>query len=222
MANLIAITICPDREFSFEQLSCIYSRQVPVETPLILEGQYIRLEPLTLDYLDPLTAIGLDPELWRWTTTRMCSREDLRAYIETALEWQRQGSALPFATTEKKSGEVIGSTRFANIDKTNRRMEIGWTWLAPKWQRTAANTEAKYLMLKHAFEVQGCIRVEFKTNVKNEKSRAALVRLGAKEEGIFRNHYIMPDGSLRDSVYYSILDREWPEVKAVLEKKLVA
>lgn len=193
-----------------------------LDTPLILEGQYIRLEPLTLDHLDRLTAIGLDPELWRWTTTRMRSREDMRAYIETALEWQRQGSAWPFATAENKSGEVIGSTRFANIDKTNRRMEIGWTWLALKWQRTVANTEAKYLMLKYAFEEQRCIRVEFKTHVKNEKSRAALVRLGAKEEGIFRNHYIMPDGSLRDSVYYSILDREWPELKAVLEKKLLA
>ena len=161
--------------------------------------------------------MGLDEELWRWIPQPVRTPEEMRAYIETALRWQAEGTALPFATIGKAAGLAIGSTRFGNIDRANRRAEIGWTWLGLKWQRTAANSEAKYLMLRHAFETLGCVRVEFKTDSLNERSRAALLRIGAKEEGILRNHMITSSGRLRHSVYYSIIGSEWPAVKAHLE-----
>jgi RimJ/RimL family protein N-acetyltransferase len=144
----------------------------------------------------------------------------MHAYIEAALKLQSEGSALPFATVDKASRQAVGSTRFANIDRANRRVEIGWTWIGVRWQRTAVNTEAKYLMLRHAFETLGCIRVEFKTDALNEKSRRALLRIGARQEGVFRKHMLMPDGRVRDSVYFSIIDSEWPEIKTGLENKL--
>jgi RimJ/RimL family protein N-acetyltransferase len=189
--------------------------------PCVLEGRWVRLEPLTVDHVAGLAAVGLDPELWRWTTSGVLSLDDMRVYVQTALDWQRQGIAVPFATVERASGTVVGSTRFAAIDRVNRRVEIGWTWVAPAWQRTPINTEAKYLMLRHAFEAWGCIRVELKTNSLNAKSRAAILRIGAKEEGTFRNHMINDDGSTRHTVYYSVIDSEWPEVKAGLEAKLI-
>ena len=188
--------------------------------PVVLEGVNVRLEPLSMDHLSGLCRIGLDPELWRITMTMIRNEEDMKAYIQTAMRLQEEGSALPFATMDKKTGSVAGSTRFGNIDTANRRMEIGWTWLGKDFQRTHVNTEAKYLMLKHAFEVLGCIRVEFKTDVVNEKSRAALTRIGAKEEGILRKHMITPTGRFRDSVYFSILDTEWSHAKRNLEQKL--
>ena len=141
-------------------------------------------------------------------------------YVETALRWQAEGTALPFATVERRVGTVVGSTRFGNIDRPNRRVEIGWTWLGPRWQRTACNTEAKYLMLRHAFETWGCLRVEFKTDALNERSRAALLRIGAREEGTLRKHMITTTGRVRDSVYFSILDDEWPAVKERLEARI--
>ena len=185
-----------------------------------LAGHHVRLEPLSLAHEPELCAAGLDPEIWRWTASLVRTAADLRAYIETALEWQRQGAALPFAIIATASGRAVGSTRYANIDRANRRLEIGWTWLARDAQRTPINTEAKYLLLRHAFETLDCIRVEFKTDALNERSRAALLRIGAKEEGILRSHVITATGRVRDSVYYSILAAEWPEVKAGLEAKL--
>ena len=169
-----------------------------------------------------LVEAGLDEAIWRYMPQTMRTPEDMRAYIEAALEAQAAGAALPFATIDLASDRAIGSTRFFSIDRPHRRLEIGWTWLGLAWQRTAANTEAKYLMLRHAFETLECIRVEFKTDSLNERSRAALLRIGAIEEGTFRNHMIMPDGRLRHSVYYSIIASEWPEVKARLEQKLAA
>jgi RimJ/RimL family protein N-acetyltransferase len=189
-------------------------------SPIVLEGQSIRLEPLTLAHHGPFCEAGLDAELWRLSTARMETGNDMRVYIETALAWQQQGTSLPFATVERATGRVIGSTRFANADHANRRVEIGWTWIARPWQRTAANTEAKYLMLRHAFETLGCIRVEFKTDSLNARSRAALLRIGATEEGTLRNHMIVHDGRKRHSVYFSVIDEEWPVVKAELESKL--
>lgn len=189
-------------------------------TPVTLEGNHVRLEPLSLDHLELLGEVGLEPELWRWTASQVSTRGDMRAYVETALKWQAEGTALPFATISKQTGRLVGSTRFANIDSENRHMEIGWTWIALPWQRTAINTEAKYLMLRHAFEKLGCIRVEFKTDSLNEKSRKALLRIGAKEEGTFRNHMIVHDGRYRHSVYFSVIESEWLEVKAQLEEKL--
>lgn len=144
----------------------------------------------------------------------------MRTYIKTALDWQAIGTALPFVTIWQATNEVVGSTRFGNIDTGNHRVEIGWTWIGKPWQRTPVNTEAKFLMLQHAFEVWHCIRVELKTDKLNERSRAAILRIGAKEEGIFRHHVITESGRLRDSVYFSIIDTEWPEVKARLLKML--
>jgi RimJ/RimL family protein N-acetyltransferase len=191
-----------------------------VVAPVTLEGEVIRLEPLSLEHHAQLCEVGLDDELWRWIPTAVRIPDEMRAYIETALAEQAAGTALPFATIERATGRAIGSTRFANIDRANRHVEIGWTWLGRKWQRTAANTEAKYLMLGHAFETWGCLRVEFKTDSLNQRSRAALLRIGAKEEGTFRNHVITWTGRLRHSVYYSIIDSEWPTVKTHLQYKL--
>lgn len=188
--------------------------------PITLAGNFVRLEPLSLDHLDQLCAVGLDDELWRFTVSFVRTREDMQAYLAAALKEQAEDTALPFATCDIASGQVVGSTRFGNIDKHNRRLEIGWTWVARPWQRTAINTEAKYLMLSHAFETLGSLRVEFKTDMLNERSRQAILRLGAHEEGIFRNHMITSSGRIRNSVYYSIIDTEWPAVKRNLQEKL--
>jgi N-acetyltransferase len=188
--------------------------------PVTLEGRHVRLEPLSLLHHEGLTEVGLDESIWRWNPTPVRNGDDMRAYIEDALALQERGLALPFATVERSSGRTVGSTRFGNIDVLNRRVEIGWTWIAPQWQRTAVNTEAKYLMLTHAFERLGCMRVELKTDSLNERSRNAILRLGAKEEGTFRNHMVTSTGRIRHSVYFSIIDTEWPEVKAGLEEKL--
>jgi RimJ/RimL family protein N-acetyltransferase len=189
---------------------------------LTLEGRVVRLEPLTLGHVDGLWTAGADPEVWRFTLEPLRSREDMKGYVERALQAEHDGSALPFATVLRAENRVIGSTRFGNIDPENRHVEIGWTWIGTLWQRTAVNTEAKYLMLGHAFEEWGCIRVEFKTDVLNRASRQAILRLGAKEEGIFRKHLIARSGRVRDSAYYSIIDEEWPSVRARLEEKLSA
>jgi RimJ/RimL family protein N-acetyltransferase len=188
--------------------------------PIILEGTQVRLEPLSLNHLDGLCGIGLHPEIWRWAPEPISSREQMRTYVETAVRWQAEGTAMPFATVLNETDQVVGSTRFANIDRQNKHLEIGWTWIGLRWQRTAVNTEAKYLMLRHAFETLGCIRVEFKTDSLNEKSRNALLRIGAKEEGTFRNHMITQDGRYRHSVYFSVIDSEWPDVKRELAEKL--
>ena len=144
----------------------------------------------------------------------------MAAYIGIALREQNQGVSLPFALVERGTGRLIGSTHYGNIDRTNHRVEIGWTWVGREWQRTAINTEAKYLLLKHAFETLGCIRVELKTDSLNERSRAAILRIGAREEGTFRNHMITASGRIRHTVYYSIVDSEWPSVKARIEARL--
>jgi RimJ/RimL family protein N-acetyltransferase len=176
---------------------------------------------MMFEHHEQLTEIGLDPEIWRLTTVRIQTAVDMRGYMESALQLRREGTSLPFVTIERSSGRVVGSTRFANYDAANLRIEIGWTWLARPWQRTAINTEAKYLMLTHAFEKLHCVRVELKTDVLNTPSRKAMLRIGAKEEGVLRKHTLMWTGRYRDSIYYSILDEEWSQVKAQLEKMLV-
>jgi RimJ/RimL family protein N-acetyltransferase len=191
-----------------------------VVTPVTLEGQNVRLEPLSKVHLTGLAQVGLDEELWRWIPVPVRTPEEMAAHVETALQEQERGVSLPFAILERATGRVIGSTRYGNIDRTHHRVEIGWTWVAREWQRTAMNTEAKYLLLRHAFETLGCMRVELKTDSLNEISRAAILRIGAKEEGIFRNHMITSSGRIRHSAYYSIIDSEWPSVKARLESKL--
>ena len=188
--------------------------------PVTLEGNVVRLEPLSLAHCEGLSEIGLDPEIWRLTVASVRTADEMRAYIESALVLMRQGTSLPFATIERSSGRVVGSTRLGNYDAINHRIEIGWTWLAPPWQRTGINTEAKYLMLTHAFETLGCVRVELKTDVLNAASRNAMLRIGAREEGILRKHTLMWTGRYRDSIYYSVLDDEWPEAKRRLEQLL--
>ena len=192
----------------------------PLE-PIVLEGDFVRLEPMTLEHHAGLSAVGLDPEIWRFTLVVVQTPEEMRGYMEAALKLQRDGTTLPFVTIERSSGRIVGSTRFGNYDSANRRIEIGWTWVAPPWQRTAINTEAKYLMLSHAFQKLHCVRVELKTDVLNTRSRTAMLRIGAKEEGVLRKHSLVWDGRYRDSIYYSILDDEWPTVKQELEKMLI-
>lgn len=189
-------------------------------SPVVLEGRHVRLEPLREDHLAGLAAVGLDPELWRWIPTPVRNVEEMAAYIATALREQEQGVSLSFALVECQTRRPIGSTRYGNIDRTHHRVEIGWTWVARERQRTAINTEAKYLLLRHAFETLGCIRVELKTDSLNERSRAAILRIGAREEGTFRNHMITASGRIRHTVYFSIVDSEWPSVKARLETRL--
>lgn len=192
----------------------------PAIAPVILEGRHVRLEPLTESHLDSLAAIGLDAELWAIALVTLRTRDDMVRYIAAALRQQLEGTGIPFVTIERAGGTVVGTTRFLNIEAPHRKAEIGSTWLSAPWRRTAINTEAKYLMLRHAFEVWKLQRVEFKTDVANSRSRNAIVRLGAKEEGIFRKHMVTENGRRRDSIFYSILDDEWPVVKAGLEKKM--
>lgn len=191
-----------------------------VIAPVILQGRHVRLEPLTPEHAAGLAEVGLDDDLWKWIPTPVRTPEEMSAYVHAALQEQATGFTLPFALIEKSSGRVIGSTRYANIEPAHHRLEIGWTWVARPWQRTAINTEAKYLLLRHAFETLKCMRVELKTDSLNEKSRAAILRIGASQEGIFRNHMMTASGRIRHTVYFSIIDSEWPEAKARLEARL--
>lgn len=187
--------------------------------PVTLEGSVVRLEPLRREHAGLFWEIAKSDvdDIFRWIPYSMKSLQDFERVIDKAFEEQERGESVVFATVERSSGRAIGSTRFMNIDRINRRVEIGSTWIAPGWQRTGINTEAKYLMLQHAFEVWNCMRVELKTDALNQKSRAAILRIGAKEEGTLRRHLITWTGRVRDTVYFSILDDEWPQVKAKLE-----
>jgi len=187
---------------------------------VILEGRHVRLEPMRLDDLDAISEAGIAEGVWRWTIDDITTKEQMRHYVETALDERRRLTSLPFVTRDIASNTIVGSTRFGNLDTKNRKAEIGWTWINPAWQRTYINTEAKLLMLTHAFETWKYIRVELKTDALNEKSRNAILRIGAKFEGIFRQHMITDSGRLRDTAYFSIIDKDWPEVKASLASKL--
>jgi len=195
-----------------------------IVTPLTLEGSVVRLVPIRHDHAELFCEAAKNDleNIFRWIPYPMRTIADFQRLVEKAFEEQERGESVVFATIERSSEKVIGSTRFMNIDRVNRRVEIGSTWIAPAWQRTAINTEAKYLMLRHAFEVWHCIRVELKTDALNQKSRNAILRIGAKEEGTLRRHLITWTGRIRDSVYFSILDSEWPEAKARLEAMLGA
>ena len=190
--------------------------------PVVLEGHHVRLEPLSLDHLDDLTAAGADPGLWTYMFADSSSREGMRDFIESAGAEQARGVSLPFAVIDLASGRAVGSSRYGNIDRANHRVEIGWTWYAPAAQRSPVNTESKLLLLGHAFEGLGCIRVEFKTDSLNTRSRQAIARLGATEEGTFRNHMITRTGRYRHTVYFSLIEEEWPGVKGRLTARLAA
>jgi len=188
--------------------------------PIVLEGRRVRLEPLALDHVAGLTDVGLDPAIWQWTLARPTGEADIRAWVVAAIAGRDAGTEYPFATLDAATGRPIGSSRYMNIVPEHRRLEIGWTWLGTGSQRSGANREAKLLMLGHAFDVLGCRRVEFKTDSLNEPSRTALLGIGAQFEGIFRNHMVMPGGRMRHSAYYSVIDEEWPAVRAGLERSL--
>ena len=185
-----------------------------------LVGTRIQLRPLQYADADRLVRAASDGQLWALPVTVVPSVQTVQAYIDAAIAGRVNQTVMPFVTELIETGEAIGSTRFWKIDTQNRKLEIGSTWLAASWQKTFANTEAKLLMLTHAFEVLNCVRVQFTTDELNEKSRNAILRLGAKQEGIVRNERIMPDGRKRNSVRFSIIDDEWPSVKAKLERRL--
>ena len=190
----------------------------PAISPFSLEGRYVRLEPLRPEHATLLWEVAKDhlADLFQWIPYQLNSLEDFQTFNRQVLEEQARGLTVPFSTIERGSNQVVGTTRFMNMDLANRKVEIGSTWIAPRWQRTAVNTEAKYLMLCHAFEVWKCFRVELKTDALNQRSRQAILRLGAKEEGTLRKHMLTYNGRQRDSVYFSILDTEWPSVKTRL------
>jgi RimJ/RimL family protein N-acetyltransferase len=185
-----------------------------------LQGPRILLRPLQYSDADALLRAAADGELWNLTVTVVPSASTIDSYLKKALDGRDAGTVMPFVIVLKDSGEVIGSTRFWKIDPLNRKLEIGSSWISARWQKSFVNTEAKYLMLRHAFEVLDCVRVQFTTDENNQKSRNAILRLGAQQEGIVRHERIMPDGRKRNSVRFSIIDDEWPQVRQVLEQKL--
>ena len=185
-----------------------------------LQGPRILLRPLQYSDADALLRAAADGELWNLTVTVVPSASTIDSYLKKALDGRDAGSVMPFVIVLKDSGEVIGSTRFWKIDPLNRKLEIGSSWISARWQKSFVNTEAKYLMLRHAFEVLDCVRVQFTTDENNQKSRNAILRLGAQQEGNVRHERIMPDGRKRNSVRFSIIDDEWPQVRQALEQKL--
>lgn len=185
-----------------------------------LQGQRILLRPLQYSDADALLHAAADGELWNLTVTVVPSPSTVDSYLKKALDGRDAGTVMPFVIVLKDTGEVLGSTRFWKIDPLNRKLEIGSSWIAASWQKSFVNTEAKYLMLRHAFEVLNCVRVQFTTDENNQKSRNAILRLGAQQEGIVRHERIMPDGRKRNSVRFSIIDDEWPQVRLHLEQKI--
>ncbi len=190
-------------------------------TPVTLTGKYVRLEPLSEEHIPGLTAIGAGQDFWHFMLYGDINTEaDMRKWVLDMLARAQKGTDLPFAVIHLASGRVAGATRYLNIMPKDRGLEIGGTWYGIEFQRTAVNTECKYLLLKHAFETLGAIRVQIKTDLRNVRSQKAIERLGAVKEGVFRNHMILPDGTIRHSVFYSILDSEWEGVKRRLEEML--
>ena len=189
--------------------------------PVTLEGQHVRLEPVTMEHHAALCSALLDDEIWRWMPWQVRTPDEMREFMQQALKLRDEGSMMTFATIYKPDNCVVGTTRYLTIERVHHNIEIGGTMVGKNWQRTVVNTEAKLLMLRHAFETLGCLRVQFQTDSLNTKSQNAILRLGAKQEGTFRNKIICWDGRIRHSVYFSITDEEWPAVKANLEAKLV-
>lgn len=194
----------------------------PWVIPVTLAGRRVRLEPLERTHVPGLLAAGADPATWTWMHAPLTDEAAMRAWVDDALRARDAGAEVPFATVDAITGRILGSTRFMSIAPAHRRLEIGWTWLAPAAQGTGANTEAKQLMLEHAFERLGAMRVELKTDARNERSRAALAGIGARFEGVFRRHQLMADGRVRDSAWYAVTDEDWPAVRERLWARLAA
>ncbi len=190
-------------------------------TPVTLTGKHVRLEPLSEEHVPGLTAIGIDDEIWRLMPYGpMRGEDDIRRWVRLILQRAGGGTDVPFVVIHLRSGRVAGATRYMEIRPEHFGLEIGGTWYGAEFRRTAVNTECKFLLLAHAFEVLHCIRVQLKTDARNVRSQRAIERIGATREGTRRNHLVLPDGTVRDSVYFSILDSEWPAVKARLESML--
>ena len=185
-----------------------------------LAGELVALEPLEPEHADDLWAAAQAPEIWRWLAHVGSTRENFDRWLELSLGAHREGREGVFVSRDQRSGDVVGSTRFLAVRPADRVVEIGWTWLNPAAWRSGVNVEQKLLMLAHAFEALGCVRVELKTDARNERSRAAMAAIPAQFEGIMRNHMIVPDVGLRDSAYFSVIDTEWPAVRANLERRL--
>lgn len=185
-----------------------------------LQGALVSLEPLAPEHAEGLWAAAQAPEIWRWLAPLGSDRELFDRWFALALEARRDGAEGVFASRDRRSGELVGSTRYLNVRPTDRVVEVGWTWLAPSTWRTGVNVEQKLLLFRHAFERLGCVRVELKTDARNERSRTAMAALPAQFEGILRNHMIVPGVGQRDSAYYSVIDSEWPAVAANLERRL--
>jgi N-acetyltransferase len=191
--------------------------------PVVLTGRFIRLEPLSEEHVAGLTAVGLEDYIWEYLPYgKMCNEDDIRRWVNSILRLEAEGTDLPFVVIHLESGRVAGTTRFMEIRPTHRGVEIGGTWYGMDFRRTQVNTECKYLLLRHAFEELNCIRVQLKTDSRNKQSQRAIERIGAVKEGLLRNHMVLPDGHIRHSIYYSILNSEWPHVKAKLEEILFA
>jgi len=189
--------------------------------PVILQGQHVRLEPLTEEHIPGLAEIGVGQSFWQFMLYGDINTvDDMRNWVLDILSRAERGTDLPFVAIHLESGRVAGATRYLNIVPKDRGLEIGGTWYGLEFQRTPVNTECKYLLLCHAFETLGCIRVQLKTDLRNERSQKAIERIGAVKEGILRNHMVLPDGRVRHSVFYSILDTEWPDVKKRLEEMM--
>lgn len=189
--------------------------------PVILQGKHVRLEPMTEEHIPGFAEIGAGQTFWDFMLYgNINTVEDMRSWVRDILSRAENGTDLPFAVIHLESGRVAGATRYLNIMPRDRGLEIGGTWYGTEFQRTPVNTECKYLLLQHAFETLGCIRVQLKTDLRNERSQTAIERIGAVKEGVLRNHMILPDGRYRHSVFYSVLDTEWPDVKRKLEQMM--
>jgi RimJ/RimL family protein N-acetyltransferase len=189
--------------------------------PVVLTGNHVRLEPMTEAHIEALAKIGIGQPFWDFMLYgNIDTVDDMRNWVQDILARAERGTDLPFVAVHLASGRVAGATRYLNIMPQDRGLEIGGTWYGSDFQRTVVNTECKYLLLRHAFETLGCIRVQLKTDLRNERSQRAIERIGAVKEGVLRNHMILPDGRIRHSVFYSILETEWPEVKKRLEEML--
>src|SRR5215207_3892458 len=190
--------------------------------PVVLTGNHVRLEPMTEAHIPGLAEIGVGQPFWDFMLYgNLNTVDDMRGWVMDILARQKKGTDLPFVVLHLDSGRVAGATRYLNIMPQDRGLEIGGTWYGLEFQRTPVNTECKYLLLQHAFETLACIRVQLKTDLRNERSQKAIERIGAVKEGVLRNHMILPDGRYRHSVYYSVLDTEWPEVKKRLEELMM-
>lgn len=188
---------------------------------IVLQNDRVRLEPLTAAHYEALHAIAFDEELWRYTSSRILNEDEFEWYMQSAIADRAKGLSYPFVVIDRASGKVAGSTRYGNISEEHKRIEIGWTWYARAYQGTGINKACKYELLRFAFDVLGCVRVELKTSVLNERSRRAIAGIGARQEGILRSHIINPDGTLRDTVYFSILSTEWPVIRQEIFREFV-